>query len=233
MSELPLDAAGRRRPSATLPQVFTPAARRATRDALPGRPNPRPRRSSRSCAALVTRARSPTAPPDGRAVARRPAHLRGAYARRGRPGPAPRVAAGAARQARPTPRGWHRRPGLRAARTMAPDPRLAADRAAVMRRQRPSPTRGRPCAPAATRSQLRRVASHAGARRCFAPHQLRPRARGRDGPRGRAADRHPAPARPHPSASPRSTSRHRNAGIIDTVHARRAPMVPVHRPLAP
>jgi integrase len=35
------------------------------------------------------------------------------------------------------------------------------------------PTRGRPCAPAAARSQLRRVARHAGARRCFAPHQLR------------------------------------------------------------
>jgi hypothetical protein len=90
---------------------FTPAARRATRDALPGRPHPRPRRSSRSCDALVTRARWPAARPDRRALACRPAHLRGAHARRGRPGPALRVAAGAARQAQPTPRGWHQRPG--------------------------------------------------------------------------------------------------------------------------
>jgi hypothetical protein len=231
MSELPLDAAGRRRPSATLPQVFTPAARRATRDALPGRPNPRPRRSSRSCAALVTRARSPTARPGRRAVARRPAHLRGAYARRGRPGPAPRVAAGAARQARPTPRGRHRRAGRRAARTMAPDPRLAADRAAVLRRQRPHPR---------TLVRARRRPPAAAPRRPS---------------RGREAVLRPAPARhAHTVGMAREgvplivirrqlghtnlgiTSmypRHRNAEIIDTVHARRAPVVPVHRTLAP
>jgi hypothetical protein len=146
MSELPLDAAGRRRPSATLPQVSTPAARRATRDALPGRPNPRPRRSSRSCAALVTRARSPTAPPDGQLD-----HL-------------------------------------------APDPRLAADRAAVLRCQRPHPrtpvrARRRPLAAAARRQSRAREA-------VLRPAPAPPRARGRDGPRGRAADRHPAPARP-------------------------------------
>jgi site-specific recombinase XerD len=35
------------------------------------------------------------------------------------------------------------------------------------------PTRGRPCAPAGIRGQLRRVAQAAGVRRRFAPHQLR------------------------------------------------------------
>jgi site-specific recombinase XerD len=35
------------------------------------------------------------------------------------------------------------------------------------------PTRGRPCAPAVIRGQLRRVAQAAGVRRRFAPHQLR------------------------------------------------------------
>jgi site-specific recombinase XerD len=35
------------------------------------------------------------------------------------------------------------------------------------------PTRGRPCAPAVIRAQLRRVARTAGVRRRFAPHQLR------------------------------------------------------------
>jgi site-specific recombinase XerC len=35
------------------------------------------------------------------------------------------------------------------------------------------PTRGRPCAPAGIRTQLRRAAETAGVRRRFAPHQLR------------------------------------------------------------
>jgi site-specific recombinase XerD len=35
------------------------------------------------------------------------------------------------------------------------------------------PTRGRPCAPAGIRSQLRSAAGAAGVRRRFAPHQLR------------------------------------------------------------
>jgi site-specific recombinase XerD len=35
------------------------------------------------------------------------------------------------------------------------------------------PTRGRPCAPAGVRAQLRRTAQSAGVRRRFAPHQLR------------------------------------------------------------
>ncbi len=35
------------------------------------------------------------------------------------------------------------------------------------------PTRGRPCSPAGLRAQLHRTAVHAGARRRFAPHQLR------------------------------------------------------------
>jgi site-specific recombinase XerC len=35
------------------------------------------------------------------------------------------------------------------------------------------PTRGRRCAPAGIRAQLRRAAERAGVRRRFAPHQLR------------------------------------------------------------
>src|SRR3954466_7205604 len=56
-------------------------------------------------------------------------------------------------------------------------------------------TRGRPWAAATARTELRRVAREAGVRRRFAPHQPAPCARRRDGPRGRSADRHPAPAR--------------------------------------
>jgi hypothetical protein len=58
-----------------------------------------------------------------------------------------------------------------------------------------------------------------------APATSRPR--GRDGARGRAAQRHPAPAG---ARQPRITSVYLegidNAEIIDTVHARRAPMMP-------
>jgi integrase len=55
-------------------------------------------------------------------------------------------------------------------------------------------TRGRPWSSAAARAELRRTAAAAGVRRRFAP-QASPRPRGRDGPRGRTADRHPAPTR--------------------------------------
>ena len=56
-------------------------------------------------------------------------------------------------------------------------------------------TRGRPLTTTSVRQQLRRTAAKAGVRRRFAPHQLRHAHARRDGPRGRAAERHPAPAR--------------------------------------
>jgi integrase len=58
-------------------------------------------------------------------------------------------------------------------------------------------TRGRPWAAAAARTELRRVAREAGVRRRFVAAPTAPRARRRDGARGRTADRHPTPARPH------------------------------------
>ena len=59
------------------------------------------------------------------------------------------------------------------------------------------PTRGRTWAAAAVRAELRRLAARAGVRRRFAPHQLRHAHAARARPRGRAAQHHPAPARPH------------------------------------
>jgi integrase len=58
-------------------------------------------------------------------------------------------------------------------------------------------TRGRPWAAPAARSELRRVAREAGVRRRFRAAPTPPRPRRRNGPRRRAADRHPTPARPH------------------------------------
>ena len=95
-------------------------------------------------------------------------------------------------------------------------------------------TRGRPWAAAAARTELRRVAREAGVRRRFAPHQLR---------HAHAVEM----AREGvPLIVIQRQLGHTNLGItsiylqgidnteiIDTVHARRAPMVPVHSSLAP
>src|SRR5215218_1723351 len=57
------------------------------------------------------------------------------------------------------------------------------------------PTRGRPWSSANVRAEFRRLAAQAGIRRRFAAHQLR-HAHAVELARGRAAQRHPAPARP-------------------------------------
>src|SRR5918994_1937061 len=94
------------------------------------------------------------------------------------------------------------------------------------------PTRGRPWAAAAARTELRRVAREAGVRRRFAPHQLR---------HAHAVEmaREGAPLiviqRQLGYTNLGITSIYLqgidNAEIIDTVHARRAPMVSVQSSL--
>src|SRR5919197_5363238 len=94
------------------------------------------------------------------------------------------------------------------------------------------PTRGRPWSASAARSDLRNVARRAAVRRRFAPHQLR---------HAHAVER--AREGVPPIIIQRQLG-HTNLGItsvylqgidnteiIDTVHARRAPMVPVQRSL--
>ena len=75
--------------------------------------------------------------------------------------------------------------------------------------------------------RARRTAAAAGVRRRFAPHQLR-HAHAVEMPAGRAFDRHPAPTR---TQQPRHhlplPPGRRQRQIIETVHARRAPMLPV------
>src|SRR5215218_6391515 len=95
-------------------------------------------------------------------------------------------------------------------------------------------TRGRQWSPAAARGELRRTAAAAGVRRRFAPHQRR---------HAHAVEmaREGVPLlviqRPLGHTNLGITSIYLqgidNTEIIDTVHARRAPMVPVHSPLAP
>jgi site-specific recombinase XerD len=90
------------------------------------------------------------------------------------------------------------------------------------------PTRGRPWSPAAARAELRRTAATAGVRWRFAPHQLR----------------HAHPVEMAHEGVPLIVIQRRlghsnlgitsiylqgidNAEIVEAVHARRAPMVPV------
>ena len=89
MSELLLDAAGRRRSPATLPQFHAGRPPRNKGMRYPADPP-----TIEEIVAVMRRAGDsvhapPAARPDRRAVASRPAHLRGARARRGRPGRAP------------------------------------------------------------------------------------------------------------------------------------------------
>jgi hypothetical protein len=83
------------------------------------------------------------------------------------------------------PWGWdHLRPWLEYRITMPVGPLLCVI---------DGPTRGRPWASDSARAPLRRVAARAGVRRRFAAPPTAPRPRRRTRPRGRPAQRHPAP----------------------------------------
>jgi len=89
------------------------------------------------------------------------------------------------------------------------------------------PTRGRPWAPGAVRTQLRRVAVQAGVRRCFAPHQLRHAhavEMAREGVPLNVIQRQLG----HTDLGVTSVYLRGidNAEIIDTIHARKPPMMP-------
>ena len=93
-------------------------------------------------------------------------------------------------------------------------------------------TRGRPWAAAAARCELRRVARQPGVRRRFAPHQL---CHAHAVEMAREGEPLIVIQRQHGHTNLGITSIYLqgidNTEIIDTVHARRAPMVPVHSSL--
>ena len=89
-------------------------------------------------------------------------------------------------------------------------------------------TRGRPWAPAAARSELRHVARKAGVRRCFAPHHLRHAhavEMAREGVPLIVIQRQLGHS--YLGITSIYLQGIDNTEIIDTVHARRAPMVAV------
>ena len=115
---------------------------------------------------------------------------------------------------------------------MAPGPGRAAGRTTVCIVN--GPTRGRPWTAGADRSELRRVAREAGVRRRFAPHQLRHAhavEMAREGVPLIVIQRQLG----HTNLGITSVYLQGidNTEIIDSVHARRAPMVPVDSSLAP
>jgi integrase/recombinase XerD len=94
------------------------------------------------------------------------------------------------------------------------------------------PTHARPWTAGAARTELRRVAREAGVRRRLAPHQLRHAhavEMAREGMPLIVIQRQLG----HTNLGITSIYSQGidNAEIIDTLHARRAPMVPVHRSL--
>ncbi len=141
-------------------------------DALPGRPADGGGGRGRDAPRRRGSSRLARASDDRRLVARRAARPGSASARRARPRPPARFAAGPQRQGRPPPRGRHGRVGLGTATAMADRAGTScrSGRSSASSTARPAGGRGRG---AAVRAEFRRLASEAGIRRRFAPHQLR------------------------------------------------------------
>jgi integrase len=140
--------------------------------------------------------------------------------------PSPRLAAGPPRQGRPTPRSRHGRVGVGAAAPWL-DLRVELPVGPLFCVVN-GPTRGRHWSSAAARAALRRTAADAGVRRRFAPHQLRHAhavEMAREGVPLIVIQRQLR----HSNLGITSIYLHGidNAEIIDTVHARRAPMIRV------
>jgi len=133
-------------------------------------------------------------------------------------------APGASRQGRQASRGRHGPVGLGAASPLAGIPRPdARSRCSASSRGR---TRGRPLT-TSVRQQLRRAAAKAGVRRRFAPHQLRHAhavEMAREGVPLNVIQRQLGHA--NFGTTSRLLQGIDSAEIIDTIHARRAPMIP-------
>jgi hypothetical protein len=193
MSELLLDAAGRRRSPATMPGFHAGRPPRNKGLRYPADPP-----TVEEIVAVVRgekrTARVPAPWADRGPLASGTADPRGARARRGRPGPAPRGTAGAARQGRSAPRSRHGRVGVGATTAVAPDARRVARRSTFLRPQRPDAR-----AAVVMRSGSSRASPHGSSRRSpptLCPAPAAPCTCCRNGSRGRATDRDPTPARP-------------------------------------
>jgi hypothetical protein len=193
MPETLLDAAGRPRSPATPPGYHAGRSPRNKGPAPPGRPAHRRRDRRRDA---PRRHRHPRRPPAGahrRAVARGCASTKPSRSARATSiRAAARCSCAAARAAGVARSAWMT--GLGARPALARSARRAAGRSIAVHRHRPDP-RAR-VVPRRGAHRGAPGAERAGVRRRFAPHQLR-HAHAVEMAREGAADRHPAPARPH------------------------------------
>ena len=237
MSELMLDAAGRRRSPATMPEFHAGRPPRNKGMRYPADPPTIEEIVTVMRARRRRRPRPATARPDRRAVARRAADPRGARARRSRSRSASRFAARPPRQGRPAPRGRHGRLGLGAARALAPGAASSCKSGPLFCVVN-GPTRGRPWAAAAARchpvvdyawhlmhSAWRIDATHDQLWEDFraARGDARRPARGRAGHDRRTRDVRldPRPQRGHPPRSGRTRLGPRRARLVGATRASR------------
>ena len=202
-----LDVARRRRSPATMPGYHAGRPPRNKGMPVSGRPAHRRRDRGGDAQHRQQPAWVAVASDHRRALARRTARPRSARIDRARPRPAPRLAARATRQGRPSPRGRDRRLGLGTGAPVAYRPRRAPARAAVLHHRRAHPRQ----------AMVRRIGAPRVPRsrrpgRCQAPLRATsaaPRARAR----GRAAEHHSALARAHqPRHDLHLPPRHRSRG---------------------
>jgi integrase len=230
MSELLLDRAGRWRSPATMPGFHAgrPPRNKGLRYpaglAVGGGGHRRHARRRRR------RPRPAAARPDCDPVARWASHPGSTLSRRGRSRSASRRPARPTRQGRTTPRSRHGCLGLGRAAALARTAAPASRRTAVLRHQR-TDTR-RHWSSAAARADLHKTAVQAGVRRRFAPHQLRHAHAvelAREGVPLIVIQRQLG----HSNLGITSVFLQGidNAEIIETVHARRQPMIPVRSSL--
>jgi hypothetical protein len=221
-----LDSAGRRRSPASMPGYHLGRIPRNKGQRYPADP-PRTDRDRRCHAPCRRRPPWRSRPGSNRdPLARRAAHPASTVADRARPRPAPRIGPRAARRRRTATRDRHGRPGLREHPTVARGSPVNARRSAVLCPRRPHPRprlvgRRRPGSLAPAR------APRAGVRRRFAPHQLR------------HAHAIELAREGVPLHIIQRQLGHQNPGvtsiylqgidpgeIIETIHARRPPMIP-------
>ena len=179
MSELLLDAAGRRRSPATMPGSM-PVVRHGTKGCATPPTHPPWRRSSRSCA-----------PPATLLTAAGCATKRSRSARPISTTAAARSLFGAARAVAAARSAWTN--GLGRAAAVDRGPARPAGRPALLCDQRPDPWAAMVECRRACRSPPDRRAGRCSP--ALRAASAAPRPRGRDGARGRPADRHPASAR--------------------------------------
>ena len=222
-----IDAIGRRRSKVTLPGYLAGRAPHNKGMTYPADPP----RVEEIIARHAPRRRGPARPAgpggDRGAVARRPADLRGAGARRDATSTRPRVGADPARQGRQTPRGRDGRLGVRAPQPLARAPRPAAGRTAVLHHRRPDP---RPrvacdrCPWRAAPARRRRPVSAAGSRRTSSGMRTRSSSPAKACRSTSSSASSGIPTSVPPAPTCRALTR--PSEIVNAVHSRRQPTIP-------